>query len=443
MALASEVNFDGLIGPSHMFGGLSQGNLASVANQGTASNPRKAALQGLLKMKQLLDLGVAQAVLPPQPRPALGVFRALGIAGGDDEVLAVAALDFPELLIRSYSASSMWAANSATVSPSADASDGRVHLTPANQVTNLHRAIEAERTAAVLRAIFPDAASFATHQPLPAAGTLADEGAANHSRLCPDYGAPGIHLFVFGRDGNRPGPGPARSPARQTRVACELLARQHRLDFRRVVFAQQDPDAIDAGVFHNDVIATADRDLFFFHERAYIDTPSIVARLGALYEDLHGKPLRAIEVRSSDVPLEHAIRSYLFNSQIVRDRDGKTVLVAPVECRRLPLVERYLDGLLGRPNCPIDSLVYVDLTESMMNGGGPACLRLRVVLTEGELARVHQGVLLTPTLHDRLARCIEDNYPDRLSESDLKDPAFAARSREVTRSVHEILGLAS
>jgi len=62
-----ELQLDGLVGPTHHFGGLSVGNLASMRHAGWQSRPRQAALQGLAKMRQVLALGVPQAVLPPSP----------------------------------------------------------------------------------------------------------------------------------------------------------------------------------------------------------------------------------------------------------------------------------------------------------------------------------------------------------------------------------------
>ena len=93
----------------------------------------------------------------------------------------------------------MWVANAATVSPSADTADGRVHFTPANLVSHFHRSIEAPTTTRVLRAIFADKTHFAVHDPLPAAPQLGDEGAANHTRLAGADGAPGVEFFVYGR----------------------------------------------------------------------------------------------------------------------------------------------------------------------------------------------------------------------------------------------------
>ena len=121
-----EANFDGLVGPTHNYAGLAYGNLASALNAEKPSNPREAALQGLRKMKALHDLGVPQGVLPPHERPHLPTLRALGFGGKDAEVLGAAHREAPGLLAAASSASAMWVANAATVSPSADAADGRV-----------------------------------------------------------------------------------------------------------------------------------------------------------------------------------------------------------------------------------------------------------------------------------------------------------------------------
>src|SRR5690242_2694348 len=114
-----EFNFDGLVGPTHNYGGLSPGNVASTLHGGEISNPREAALQGLEKMRFVSSLGVGQAVLPPQPRPSLKALRALGFVGSDEEVVTRAARESDHLLRLCSSAASMWTANAATVAPSA------------------------------------------------------------------------------------------------------------------------------------------------------------------------------------------------------------------------------------------------------------------------------------------------------------------------------------
>ena len=123
-ASACELNIDGLVGPTHNYGGLSYGNVASQNNCQVASNPREAARQGLAKMKALMDMGFAQAVLAPQERPDVQALRACGFSGSDAQVIEKAAREAMPLLVASCSASSMWTANAATVSPSADTADG-------------------------------------------------------------------------------------------------------------------------------------------------------------------------------------------------------------------------------------------------------------------------------------------------------------------------------
>ena len=332
---ASEFNFDGLVGPSHNYGGLSFGNIASEVNEGSTSNPRQAALQGLAKMRTLHRLGVPQAVIPPHMRPDLSLARRLGVGGDDAAVLSAMAKEAPMLLAACYSASAMWTANAATVSPSADSADGRVHLTPANLQNKLHRSIEPPTTRRILQAIFRDEDRFVVHEPLPASAALGDEGAANHTRLAPEHGAPGVQLFVYGEAVTRPKDGrPRLYPARQTLEACAALARLHQLHPERVVMAQQAPEVIDEGVFHNDVISVGDRDVFFFHERAFRLGRRVVDEVAERYGKLTGAALRTIEVPDAAVPVPVAVATYLFNSQLVSLPDGRTALVAPTECEQ-------------------------------------------------------------------------------------------------------------
>jgi len=191
-----EYNFDGLVGPTHNYGGLSPGNLASAQHGGTVSHPRAAALQGLEKMRFVASLGVGQAVLPPHPRPSLKTLRALGFTGTDEELITRAAREAEHLLRLTSSSAAMWTANAATGAPSEDTTDGRMHLTVANLQQMFHRALEAETTHAVLRAIFADERHFALHAPLPGGGHFADEGAANHTRLVtPGHRA--VHLLAW------------------------------------------------------------------------------------------------------------------------------------------------------------------------------------------------------------------------------------------------------
>ncbi|MDI9244418.1 N-succinylarginine dihydrolase [Marinobacter sp. CHS3-4] len=434
---AVEANFDGLVGPTHNYAGLSWGNVASKSNVHAVSNPKEAALQGLAKMKRLADRGYVQGVLPPHERPHLPTLRALGFAGADAEVLEAAASRHPSLLAAVSSASTMWTANAATVSPSADTADHRVHFTPANLGAKFHRSIEHPVTGRALKAIFTDEAYFAHHPALPSVSQFGDEGAANHTRLCSGYGEPGVELFVYGQVAfNEQAPAPKLYPARQTLEASQAIARLHGLSKDHVVFAQQNPEAIDAGVFHNDVIAVGNSNALFYHEMAFLDEDKV---LGDIRSRLKGAELEAIRVTSEDVPLEDAVASYLFNSQLLNTPDGM-MLAVPGECREIETVSRYLDDLV-RSGGPITSVEVFDVKQSMRNGGGPACLRLRVVLSDEELSAMHRGVIMDDALYERLTTWVEAHYRDELVQSDLGDPMLLEEVRKALDELTGILGL--
>ncbi|HEX4523493.1 MAG TPA: N-succinylarginine dihydrolase [Casimicrobiaceae bacterium] len=438
-AAAVEANFDGLPGPTHNYSGLATGNLAAERNRRSVANPRLAALQGLAKMKALADRGYPQAVLPPHERPDLAALRALGYAGDDASVIARAARDDSPLLAACSSAAAMWAANAATVSPSADTADARVHFTPANLSSHFHRAIEAPTTTRVLRAIFADDSRFAVHDPLPAAAQFGDEGAANHTRFASDPAATGIELFVYGRVAYATAASsPLRFPARQTREASQAIARRHGLDPARTLFVQQNPAAIDAGVFHNDVIAVGNGAVLFCHESAFVEQEAVLAELSAAV----GAAFTPIVVRAADVSVERAVTTYLFNSQLLTRADGGMLLVAPAECAEDPSVGAYLTRLIASGG-PIREMLTFDLRQSMRNGGGPACLRLRVALTAAERAAIRANVWLDDRLHQALVGWVERNYRDRLSPADLADPALLVEGRRALDELSVLLRLGS
>ncbi|MGN6669699.1 MAG: N-succinylarginine dihydrolase [Trinickia sp.] len=438
---AREANFDGLVGPTHNYAGLSFGNVASQTNEKSIANPLAAAKQGLRKMKQLADLGFLQGVLPPQERPSLRLLRELGFSGSDAAVIERAAKDAPELLAAASSASAMWTANAATVSPSADTHDGRVHFTPANLTSKLHRAIEHEATRRTLSAIFADTQRFVVHEALPGTPALGDEGAANHTRFCAQYGERGVEFFVYGRSEYRRGPEPVRYPARQTFEASRAVAQRHGLAEAGTVYAQQSPDVVDAGVFHNDVIAVGNRQTLFCHQRAFVEQEAVYDQLRTQLSAT-GAQLNVIEVPDARVSVSDAVSSYLFNSQLLARDDGRDVLVVPQECRENPRVSAYLDDLMSGSG-PIGELLVFDLRESMKNGGGPACLRLRVVLNEAERHAVTPGVWIDDGLFARLDAWIGKHYRDRLAPSDLADPKLLDESRTALDELTQILGLGS
>lgn len=435
--VAHEVNFDGLIGPSHSFGGMADGNIASTNNEGLVSNPRQAALQGVGKMRQLLDAGLIQGLLPPLPRPNFDFLVAAGFHGTDQQIIAAAAAQAPAILKAAYSASSMWAANAATISPSADTSDGRVHITPANLSSMLHRSHEHSDMTALLYSVFENEAHFSVHTALPSHHDFSDEGAANHIRLCEQHGATGLEIFIYGRE-----TGEARTqgyPARQSRLASDSIIRSHKLRPDRSLLWQQSKPAIDAGAFHNDVVCVGHLDTLFFHEKAFDDPALFLAEVRRKSEDLFA--LQSIMVRETDVPIDDAVKSYLFNSQIVQTPGRERfVLIAPKDAQEIDSTYNFCESLI-KGNGPIGHVEFVDVRESMRNGGGPACLRLRVALTPAELEATHAGVILDNNKLDQLEQAITEHYRDRVELSDFADIEFANECRTARERILDIVNL--
>ncbi len=432
----SEANFDGLVGMTHNYAGLSKGNIASLKNKAQISNPKQAAKQGLLKMKALADMGLLQGVLPPHERPRLDVLQRLGFTGNASQMLEKAGKEAPEVLNAVYSASSMWVANTATVSPSTDTADGKVHFTPANLVNQFHRSLEWRTTQKVFQSIFQNDQHFVIHDALPEHAQFGDEGAANHTRFCQDHSQKGVHFLTFGCYSLQNGITPSRFPARQTYEASQAIVRQHGLDPQQVVFAQHHPNVIDSGVFHNDVIAVGNQNVHLCHETAFLNFHEVQERLKTKLEG----DFYVISVSEKQVSLGDAVNSYLFNSQIVTLPDGKMVFVAPSECHEVESVKDYLVELVEDDN-PISCVKTFNLRESMKNGGGPACLRLRVVLNQKEEKAVNPHVWLNETSFARLNQWVDHHYRDRLSADDLKDPKLMQESQTALDELTQILKL--
>lgn len=434
--MAREANFDGLIGPTHNYAGLSDGNLASSQNAGKVSYPRAAALQGLQKMKYLHDAGMWQGVLPPQQRPFFPALRALGFSGSDKVIYENVWKQAPRLAKNMLSASSMWAANAATISPSIDCGDGYLHITPANLLTMLHRSVEHEQTARALKNAFPFAI---VHEALPMQALFSDEGAANHVRLCGSRGDQGVELFVYGRDGF--GLNKTNYPARQTLQAAKAVTRRHHLREERTVFARQSERAINAGAFHNDVVCVGTLDTLFYHEHAFAETQQMQADITKAAEGLFDP--KFIEVPADEVPLADAISSYLFNSMLVKipQTDGLT-LISPLETQESQTARQYCERLISG-NGPISNVTYLDVRQSMQNGGGPACLRLRVCLKTEEWAKVRPGHILTDSLFVTLTDWVHKHYRESLSPQDLPDPLFIQENLNALDELTQIMSLGS
>ena len=408
-----EINFDGIVGPTHNYAGLSLGNIASASHKGDTSYPRAAALQGIAKMRSNMALGLAQGFLLPLPRPNMGLMHDL----------AIDATAPRQLLAAAWSASSMWTANAATVSPAPDTADGRCHVTPANLVTMPHRAQEWRDTQAQLRLAFGDERYFSVHDAvLPAFG---DEGAANHMRFCEGHGEQGVEVFVWGQQGGK-------FPARQHEQASRAIARLHGLDPDRCVFVEQNPQAIEAGAFHNDVVSVANERVLFTHERAFADQEGAYETIRAAFP-----ALEIVEVPESAVSLEEAIRTYLFNAQLLTLPGGEMALVVPSECKESTAVWSYCESMLAS-NGPIRKVIPVDVRQSMANGGGPACLRLRVV---ADPSTVDQRFMLDAAKADRIEAVVGEMWPEAIDPQDIGTDALAKRVIEAREALLTVLSL--
>jgi succinylarginine dihydrolase len=387
-------------------------------------------------MRLVRSLGIPQAVLPPHDRPSLSTLRRLGFLGTDEQVLAAASAGDGFHVRICSSASAMWTANAATVAPSVDAEDGRVHLTPANLQQMFHRSLEAGTTTRVLRAIFADGRRFVVHDPLPGAGQFADEGAANHTRLSTSRGA--VHVFAWGRCAWGALPGPQRYPARQTREASQTLARLHRLPPDRCLFPQQEPEGIDSGAFHTDVLAVGTGRFLMMHELSFVDDARLVQDLRARL----GDELTVVRASSRELPVESAVAAYPFNSQILEGPDGAMTILAPEDAREDAAARAFLERVVAEGG-PVRAVRYIDVRQSMQNGGGPACLRLRVPLTDDEIAALSGHVVVDESLEDSLAAWVDRHYRDRLSPKDLGDPLLAREGMTALDELTKLLGIGS
>ncbi|MWV27640.1 N-succinylarginine dihydrolase [Aurantiacibacter rhizosphaerae] len=408
-----EINFDGIVGPSHNYAGLSLGNLAATKNAGATAYPRAAALQGIAKMKANMAMGLAQGFLLPLPRPNTGWLDALTVDEHTD----------PALKAGAWSASSMWTANAATVSPAPDTEDGKCHLTVANLVTMPHRSHEWPDTIAQLRLAFADTDHFVVHEPVPPC--FGDEGAANHMRFAGSHGEPGLEVFVYGKPGGR-------FPARQHQEASAIVARKHGLDPQRVLFVEQAPEAIAAGAFHNDVVAVANEGVLFTHQLAFADP---TATYDAIRSRCEG--VQVVEVPADRVGLDDAIGSYLFNAQLLTPPSGEMTLVVPEECRDNANVWNWLQDMLAG-NGPIRHVNVVDVRQSMANGGGPACLRLRVV---ADPATVDPRFMLDDAKSAAMEAVVAQYWPESIAPIQVGSDVLAEQVTTARGKLLETLGI--
>lgn len=444
--MLTEINIDGMIGPTHHYGGLGVGNIASQTHRDQISNPRQAALEGLAKAKLVSDLGITQTIWLPPSRPKLELLQSLGFQGSPQEQILSAFERAPRVLSAAFSSAFMWAANSATVSPAADTKDGCYHFTPANLISSLHRASEANERQSDFANTFSVIHFHRFHDPLPAVTSLRDEGAANHMRLSDPSGEIGFNIFVYGEEDASKSSETTntRFMARQTRLASETIARQHQLNPETTFFLRQHPDAISAGVFHNDVIATSHEGVLLHHELAFLDAEEELARLERAFLDRVGQAMVRIVVSNDSLSLTDTVNSYLFNSQLLtpsrtnaKDSLPRMMFVCPMQCHAMESANRLLRSIISDPTNPVDDVQFVKVGQSMSGGGGPACLRLRVPADERTRSQLPYEGLLNESLYESLTRAVERHYPENVSLSSFCDERFVEHLSEVEMALQQ------
>jgi len=434
MTYSGEINFDGLIGPTHNYAGLSQGNLASQKHLNQTSNPKAAALQGLDKMRLIMDQGIPQGFFLPHERPHLMTLRAIGFGGTDEEVINQAAKKNPALLKNVYSASSMWSANAATFSPSIDSNDQKIHITPANLNSMFHRSIEHEFTKTQLELMFGGVATV--HEPIKNISGYGDEGAANHLRVSAQHLMPGFQIFVYGSSAFEVHQGII---ARQAEEISQAVSTQHQLDPDRVLFLKQNEQAIHSGSFHNDIVSLANEEVFIFHQEAFADRVELERVLHQLKD--HVKGFHPIEILSKDISLDDLVSSYLLNSQLITVKNNEMMMLLPEEVQNHGNCMKWLEEI--KSSSPIKRFKFVDIHQSMMNGGGPACLRFKAVVNSDELDKINKKFLLSPEKLINLRALVSKHYRDRINPDDLLDIKLMEESYLFLDELTQLLGIGS
>jgi succinylarginine dihydrolase len=434
MTYSGEINFDGLIGPTHNYAGLSQGNLASQKHLNQTSNPKAAALQGLNKMRLIMDQGIPQGFFLPHERPHLMTLRAIGFGGTDEEVINQVAKKNPALLKNVYSASSMWSANAATFSPSIDSNDQKIHITPANLNSMFHRSIEHEFTKTQLELMFDGVAKV--HEPIKNISGYGDEGAANHLRVSAQHLMPGFQIFVYGSSAFEVHQGII---ARQAEEISQAVSTQHQLDPDRVLFLKQNEQAIHSGSFHNDIVSLANEEVFIFHQEAFADRVELERVLHQLKD--HVKGFHPIEILSKDISLDDLVSSYLLNSQLITVKNNEMMMLLPEEVQNHGNCMKWLEEI--KSSSPIKRLEFVDIHQSMMNGGGPACLRFKAVVNSDELDKINKKFLLSPEKLINLRALVSKHYRDRINPDDLLDIKLMEESYLFLDELTQLLGIGS
>ncbi|MBU0505226.1 MAG: N-succinylarginine dihydrolase [bacterium] len=444
MKQVREINLSGLVGVTHNYCGLTVGHTKNISFDGNATNPKKAAQEALERIKTLHDKGVLQIIMPPHDRPSLSLLKRLGFSGTNEEIIEKAFQQDPKVYAGACSAASMWMSSALTATPSLDATDGRVHFTPANLANKFHRSFEQRTNYRILKTIFSDENFFSVHQALPAMNAFIDEGASNIMRFCPAIEQRGLGVFVYRQNALKPtDPKPRYYPTGQTSQASRAISRLHNTHEDYILFVQQNPIAVDAGVYHNDVITAAHRNVLLYHDQAFLDTHKVIHEIEERYKQLYNQELCLINVGVHEVTLAEAVHTCLFNSQIIDVNEAEMSIIAPSLCQQNKVIKKAIEKFVSDSRNPITSVSYVSLREVIKNGGGPASMRLSVVLTQEEWQHVLPSVVFTDEMYQKLKVWISKHYRETLVPNDLADPQLMNESHSSLDELTQILKLGS
>ena len=322
--------------------------------------------------------------------------------------------------------------NAATFSPSIDSYDQNIHITPANLNSMFHRSIEHEFTKTQLELMFGGIAQV--HKPIKNISGYGDEGAANHLRVCAQHLMPGFQIFIYGSSAFESHQGII---ARQAEEISQAVSTQHQLDPERVLFLKQNEQAINSGSFHNDIVSLANEEVFIFHQEAFADRVELERVLHHLKE--HVKGFHPIEILSEDISLDDLVSSYLLNSQLITVDNNEMMMLLPEEVHNHPNCMRWLEEI--KSSSPIKHLEFVDIRQSMMNGGGPACLRFKAVVNNDEFDKLNEKFLLSPTKLMDLRALVSKHYRDKLYPEDLLDIKLIQESYTFLDELTQLLDL--
>ncbi|HYQ17449.1 MAG TPA: N-succinylarginine dihydrolase, partial [Polyangiaceae bacterium] len=186
------------------------------------------------------------------------------------------------------------------------------------------------------------------------------------------------------------------------------------------------------------VLAVGNGSLLLLHERAFVDTAALLDELRARL----GADFRAIVGSEAELPLKDAVAAYPFNSQLLTLPSGQMHIVAPLEAHNNAAARRFLERALAECSL-ISGIDYLDVNGSMKNGGGPACLRLRVPLDAAQLDHVLPSVSFDEQLEQKLTSIVERRYRDRLSLADIADPQLVREAHTALDELTQALGLGS